>query len=412
MKRKVIFALVFVSVFIALTGGAEAAHWITGTVNDAVDSTPADGHTAIIYYLGDEANYASDVIGPAGGSGTANKYLCDAEAIPGHVWVPGDEIYVAVIDTGDGYTAGPVSVVTTAAGFDVAPDMTLLLPAPPLVSDPEANPQEIVVDTGIAELQVTVTKTFFDVDTVTVDLSSIGGASDYMMYAKTNISADSTIYNCTTNASVVGNFSLTVNATDTKGSSNTSISIPLTVTEEVAVTLDYVLIKKAGSTGKNWISVPLDAGITNASSLMAAIGANCDAVNRWNPEEQKAEGWLSIGLGTNFDIVAGEGYEVSVTANTTFNLTGEPVDLGPIDLVKKAGSTGKNWVGSPYDTTMTNAASLMAAIGANCDAVNRWNPEEQKAEGWLSIGLGTNFDIVAGEGYEVSVTTNTTWTPT
>jgi hypothetical protein len=118
IRKRTVFALVLVIALVALTGGAEAAHWITGTVNDAVDSTPADGHTAIIYYLGDEANYASDVIGPAGGSGTANKYLCDAEAIPGHVWKVGDELYVMVIDTGDGYTAGPVSLVTTGAGFD------------------------------------------------------------------------------------------------------------------------------------------------------------------------------------------------------------------------------------------------------------------------------------------------------
>ena len=128
-KKKIVFVLVFAVAFLALTGGAEAAHWITGTVNDAVDSTPANGHTVIIYYLGDEANYASDTIGPTGGSGTDNMYMCDAEAIPDHTWQVGDEIYAKVIDMGDGYTAGPVSTVTTGAAYDVEPDMTLQAPA-------------------------------------------------------------------------------------------------------------------------------------------------------------------------------------------------------------------------------------------------------------------------------------------
>jgi hypothetical protein len=118
------------------------------------------------------------------------------------------------------------------------------------------------------------------------------------------------------------------------------------------------------------------------------------------------------GMGINFDVVPGEGYEVSVTANKTFNLTGIPADIGPIDLIKKPGSTGKNWIGLPYSTTMTNASSLMEAIGPTCEAVSRWNPEEQKREDWIAYmgGMGINFDVVPGEGYEVSVTANTTWT--
>jgi len=422
MEKKIVFVLVLAVAFLVMTGEAVAFHGITGTVFNATDGTPANGHTVIIYYFGDEANNVSDTIGPTGASGTNNMYMCDAEMISNHTWVPGAEIYVEVIDNGDGYTTEPVSVVTTTAAFDVAPDMTLLPPLPPIVSDPQAIPPEIVVDTEFTELRITVTKTYFDIANVTINLTPIGGTwvpmdgSTYTwltMYAMSNLSEDITVYNCTTNASVVGSFNLIVNATDIKGKSNTSVSIPLAVTN--ATTRDYNLVKKAGSTGKNWISIPLDTTITNASSLMDAIGANCDAVSRWNPEEQKSEAWISYmgGMGIDFDVVPGEGYEVSVTANTTFNLTGIPVEIGQIDLIKKPSSTGKNWIGLPYSTTMTNASSLMDAIGANCDAVSRWNPEEQKSEAWISYmgGMGINFDVVPGEGYEVSVTANTTWTP-
>jgi hypothetical protein len=116
---------------------------------------------------------------------------------------------------------------------------------------------------------------------------------------------------------------------------------------------------------------------------------------------------------TNFDVVAGEGYEVWVTANTTFNLTGVPASIDQINLIKKTDSTGRNWIGLPYETTLTNASSLMAAIGPNCEAISRWDPYAQTSEGWVSLfgGMGTNFDIVQGEGYEIWVTANTTWIP-
>ena len=327
-KQKIVFALVFAVAFLALTGGAEASHWISGTVNDAIDGTPANGHTVIIYYEGDEVNNVSDTIGPTGNQNNNNMYMCDAEIIPGHTWTIGDEIYAKVIDTGSGYTAGPVSVVTTGAAYDVEPDMTLQAPSPPIVSDPQAIPPKIALNTGVSELRVTVTKTYYDnIDTVTINLTPIGGTwvpmddSTYTwltMYAMTNLGEDTTVYNCTTNASVIGSLNLTVNATDTSGNSNISISIPLEVVN--ATQLDFTLIKKPGSTGKNWVSIPLNTEITNASGLMQAIGLNCDAVNRWDPYTQQSEGWISLGggMGTNFNIVTGEGYEVSVTTNTTW----------------------------------------------------------------------------------------------
>ncbi|MFC1786832.1 NosD domain-containing protein, partial [Halobacteriota archaeon] len=191
--------------------------------------------------------------------------------------------------------------------------------------------------------------------------------------------------------------------------------LPLVSVDVGEVTIQYTLVKESGSTGKNWISIPLTTTITTASELMDAIGSNCDAVNRWNPVTQQSEGWLSVmgGMGTNFAIVPGEGYEVSVTANTTFSVSGTIPTTQSINLVKKPGSTGKNWVGLPYGTTTSNASELMDAIGSNCDGVNRWNPVTQQSEGWISLfgGMGTNFDIVIGEGYEVSVTGDTTWAP-
>ncbi|MDD5446977.1 MAG: PKD domain-containing protein, partial [Methanocellales archaeon] len=96
------------------------------------------------------------------------------------------------------------------------------------------------------------------------------------------------------------------------------------VGSETIAKYDVNLVKKPGSTGKNWISMPENPAITNASSLMKAIGPNCDSINRWNPTTQKPEGWISLmgGMGTNFAVTPYGGYEVSVNANTTFTVVG------------------------------------------------------------------------------------------
>ncbi|MDD5446975.1 MAG: hypothetical protein PHY36_03720 [Methanocellales archaeon] len=231
MKQKICFVLVLTVAFLALISGAQAAHWITGTVNDAADTTPADGHTVIIYYLGDEANYVSDTIGPTGASATNNMYMCDAESIPGHVWAPGDVIYAKVTDNGDGYTAGPVSVTTTGAGFDVEPTMTIQA-APdttaPVIASPTATPSSIPADGATTSvLNVTVTDNV-GIASVTVNLVSIGGSATTAM---TKVGTTN-VYSVTTTASTstsLGTKSLTVTATDTSANTATS-TISLTVT--------------------------------------------------------------------------------------------------------------------------------------------------------------------------------------
>ncbi|MDD2666214.1 MAG: hypothetical protein PHD13_03240 [Methanocellales archaeon] len=233
MKQKICLVFVLTVAFLALMSGAQAAHWISGTVNDAADSTPANGHTVIIYYLGDEANYVSDTIGPTGASGTNNMYMCDSESIPNHVWAPGDVIYAKVTDNGDGYTAGPVSVTTTGAGFDVMPAMTLQA-APdttaPVITSPTATPSSIPADGATTSvLNATVTDNV-GIASVTVDLSTIGGSATTAM---TKVGTTD-VYSVTTTASTstaLGTKSLTVTATDTNTTPNTATSsISLTVT--------------------------------------------------------------------------------------------------------------------------------------------------------------------------------------
>ncbi|KAF5427952.1 hypothetical protein C5S39_12485, partial [Candidatus Methanophagaceae archaeon] len=62
IKQKIVFVLVVAIVFLAMAGGAEAAHGIIGTVNAATDGTRVDGNAASIYYAGAEANSRSDTM--------------------------------------------------------------------------------------------------------------------------------------------------------------------------------------------------------------------------------------------------------------------------------------------------------------------------------------------------------------
>ncbi|NQE04398.1 hypothetical protein C5S32_00870, partial [ANME-1 cluster archaeon GoMg1] len=52
----------------------------------------------------------------------------------------------------------------------------------------------------------------------------------------------------------------------------------------------------------------------------------------------------------------------------------------------------------------------------NCTKVAWWNSTSQKAESYSKVPfppfyVGTNFKVKPARGYEVAVTTNTTWTP-
>ena len=183
--------------------------------------------------------------------------------------------------------------------------------------------------------------------------------------------------------------------------------------------LDYSLHIKPGGTGKNLISIPFGTEINTASELMDDIGrfplGNCTVVNRWNPITQKSEGLVNLGTGKDFDLVPGEGYEVWVNKNTSWTAVGKVLEPKTIELHKKADETGKNWISLPICSPLSDASELIDDIGrdplGNCTVVNRWDPKTQKSEGLLNIGMGNNFDLVPGMGYEVWVKENTSWTP-
>jgi hypothetical protein len=118
--------------------------------------------------------------------------------------------------------------------LDLHHNTTAALDIPPIVSNPSATQDIILNDNGrpripgtnISQLSVTVTDDT-EVDTVTIDLSPIGGSDEAQM---NNIPGTDT-WTITTNAvdGINLDHNLIVTATDTNGNSDSSISIQLMV---------------------------------------------------------------------------------------------------------------------------------------------------------------------------------------
>jgi len=75
--------------------------------------------------------------------------------------------------------------------------------------------------------------------------------------------------------------------------------------------------------------------------------------------------------------------------------------------------TDKNWVGMPFNSTINNADDLIKDI-PNCDKVGWWDSESQEMKVYSRLPFppwygGTNFDVKAARGYEIIVSSNTTW---
>jgi hypothetical protein len=174
----------------------------------------------------------------------------------------------------------------------------------------------------------------------------------------------------------------------------------------------YNLVKVSNSTGKNWITIPLNNSIKTAKDVFSSVGSNASAISRLNPFTQTTQSFLNIGdgIGNNFSIVQGEGYELHVAGNTTWTIVGKPfASAKTLTLIKQGSNPGNNWIGLPVPTTLTDASSVLSSVGVNATSIKRLDPSTQSFVQWN--GTGTNFQTKNGEGYEISVSGTTIWTP-
>jgi hypothetical protein len=165
---------------------------------------------------------------------------------------------------------------------------------------------------------------------------------------------------------------------------------------EYNFTIDFV-------TGYNMISMPVnDTSVTNASTLIDKIGANCTEIFKWNTTTPGWESYNpSMPPAAAFNIVGGEGYFVSMSGPKTVVFRGKGWE-SPFSMSLV---TGYNMIGIPVnDTSVTNASLLLAKIGANCTEIFKWNTATQGWESYNpSMPPAAAFNIGCGEGYFVSM---------
>jgi hypothetical protein len=105
-----------------------AAHYIIGIVNDARDSTPANGQTILFWNpVNGILDNLTDIIGINGNSGADNIYMIDCEMLGAPCDV-GDMINAQIPNDGDNYISEIINLTVTGVGFDIMENLTLNSP--------------------------------------------------------------------------------------------------------------------------------------------------------------------------------------------------------------------------------------------------------------------------------------------
>lgn len=126
MRKKTLTLVMLLAslLFFALSSELSQAvnpHFVCGQVNDAPDGTDSGWREVRLYYPADTINYGTNQVSPQ-----TDRYCISATDVRNHIWKPGDILSVAVVDSGDGYYAGPANITTSAGNPDIAPEMQLL----------------------------------------------------------------------------------------------------------------------------------------------------------------------------------------------------------------------------------------------------------------------------------------------
>ena len=220
-KGIVVSLVLFAMLFTAIAPVQAVPYIVYGRVFDTDGVTTVDGVNVTVTSIetGESASYNTT---------RGGWYLVSLGNDPYPAPALGDTLQI-VADAGDGRTN---TTEVTATESPQIVDLVLQVAqntTPPIVTNPIATPSSIPANgTATSQLNVTVTDAS-GVDSVTIDLSAIGcSATEIMYYLGDNV------YSTETTAAVgtpSGLYNLLVNATDSYGNSNTSVSIPLDVTE-------------------------------------------------------------------------------------------------------------------------------------------------------------------------------------
>lgn len=100
----------------------EAATFAVGKVYDASDCTEAGWRIIHLYLPANPNNFEVGIINPETGYYVANVGEGGLDAAEGEI------VFAVVVDSGDGYDAGPVQLAVSSVGSNIFPDMYLRKP--------------------------------------------------------------------------------------------------------------------------------------------------------------------------------------------------------------------------------------------------------------------------------------------
>jgi len=155
--------------------------------------------------------------------------------------------------------------------------------------------------------------------------------------------------------------------------------------------------------------------LTDAEDLLDAI-PNASQVGRLDITTDGLVSYNGV-VGTNFALVPGEGYLVTMSSAGTGDIEGVDVPI-PFNLYGPGGAgsvSGANYISLPATTTLVNADALLtdintAAGGTPVVLVARYLTASSNFEAYDGVS-GVNFPIVPGEGYLVQMSSDFVYTP-
>ena len=159
----------------------------------------------------------------------------------------------------------------------------------------------------------------------------------------------------------------------------------------------------------NWISLPLDSGITKASELSSAIGSSCTEVSMYNATTQGYQTYVPGGPFPDFELTLGYPYCVTITENVIFSLAGKVLTSWPSFTLHTTKGKKYNWITLPFGCGITKASELCSAIGSGCTEVSKYNATTQGYQTYVPGGPFPDFELTPGYPYCVTMSVDATW---
>jgi len=145
-------------------------------------------------------------------------------------------------------------------------------------------------------------------------------------------------------------------------------------------------------------------------------------VLRWDPALRRPVSWVYLGgqwMGSNFKLSVGEAVAILVRQDIDAILVGAHDPGEAVHLYGNPASPLLNWVSIPLYSSYQLAFQLVQSMNSGyypttVTSITRLHPDTQTYQTYQWTGStwnGTNFVLMPGEAYGVTVTTTNDWVP-